>query len=368
MNEEKNALRAHTKMHYILQTFRRGLLRLVRRPVLAVIWLALAALLVGLICSPWLLGLAQGVAIISAVAHTVFLAVFGVLFLLLLLFILGYHPQAWRFYNDLVRIGFVNAAGEAPFLVCTFKTETCNILVFEAKGFPRSKWEDEKSNLETAFNLRIARISEGKDCRTVQLYVVPPTAVLGQNIPFDIRAVPAVDNLVLLGIGLLGPVITDLDKMPHVLIGGSTGSGKSVLLRCIVFQMLYRGAKVLIADYKGGVEYTSEWRRTTTIIDNDDDMIAALDAVIEELGRRKKEYLAHDVRSLPECREKVAHDLPRIVVACDEVAAMLDKTAASKERKGKSSKSKAVCLSSPVRDVLLVFTCSWRPSARTPIS
>ena len=71
MNEEKNALRAHTKMHYILQTFRRGLLRLVRRPVLAVIWLALAALLVGLICSPWLLGLAQGVAIISAVAHTV---------------------------------------------------------------------------------------------------------------------------------------------------------------------------------------------------------------------------------------------------------------------------------------------------------
>ena len=36
MNEEKNALRAHTKMHYILQTFRRGLLRLVRRPVLAV--------------------------------------------------------------------------------------------------------------------------------------------------------------------------------------------------------------------------------------------------------------------------------------------------------------------------------------------
>lgn len=335
MNEEKNALRAHTKVHYVLQTFRRGLLRLIRCPVLAVIWLALAAFLVGLICSPWLLGLAQGVAILSVVAHTVFLTVAGTLFLLLLLYILGYIPGAWRYYRDMVRIDFANAAGEAPFLMSAYQNDSYTILTFESKGFPRNVWEDNKQTLETALNLRIAKISEGKDCRTVQLYVVPPATVLGKNIPFDVRAVPVADNLVLLGIGLLGPVIADLDKMPHVLIGGSTGSGKSVLLRCIVFQMLHRGAQVLIADYKGGVEYTSEWRRATRIIDNDDDMISVLDKVITELDRRKKEYLAHDVRSLPEYRQKVTCDLPRIVVACDEVAAMLDKTGATKDHKAK---------------------------------
>lgn len=335
MNEEKSTLRAQTKLHYILQTFRRGLLRLIHRPALVVVWLALPVLFVGMGCLPWVLGTAHGVSVIPAVAHTLSFVVIGVLLLLLLLFACGYLPHMWQFYNDLVRIGFTNAAGEAPFLMYTYQKNDVVILIFESKGFPRSEWQDRKSELETALNLRIARISEGKDCRTVQLYAVPPTAVLGKNILLDVRSVPVADNLVLLGMGLLGPVIIDLDKMAHTLIGGSTGSGKSVLLRCMVWQMIYRGAWSFIADYKGGVEYGPAWRRATHIIDNDDDMIAALDKALAELDRRKKEYLAHDVRSLTEYRQKVSHDLPRIVIACDEVAAMLDKTGATKERKAK---------------------------------
>ena len=58
-----------------------------------------------------------------------------------------------------------------------------------------------------------------------------------------------------------------------------------------------------------------------------------MSSVVEELERRKKDYLAHDVRSLPEYREKVNREFPRIVVACDEVAEMLDKAGKTKERK-----------------------------------
>lgn len=247
--------------------------------------------------------------------------------------IIGYIPHSWQYYKDMIRIGFFNSAGEAPFLMCTYKTDVCTVLVFEAKGFPRKAWEDRKADLETALNMRIARISEGKDCRTIQLYVVPPTVALGQDIPFNNRLVPPSDNFVILGVGLLGIVKVDLDKAAHILIGGSTGSGKSVLLRCLVWQMMYRGAKVIVADYKGGVEYNSGWRRGVRVVEKDEDTLAELSSVVEELERRKKDYLAHDVRSLPEYREKVNQEFPRIVVACDEVAEMLDKAGKTKERK-----------------------------------
>lgn len=338
MTEEKNALRARTKLHYVLQTFRRGLLRLVHRPLLGLAWLALAALFAAMLFLPWALGNVHGLNFINAVGDSLFVLVFGTALLLLFLCVAGYLPGARQYYDDMVRIGFVNAAGEAPFLMCTYKTETCAILVFEAKGFPRSEWENKKLELETALNLRIARISEGKDCRTVQLYVVPPTVALGQDIPFDFRLLPVDDSLVLLGVGLLGTVIVNLDKEAHILIGGSTGSGKSVLMRCLVWQMMRRGAQVIVADYKGGVEYNSAWRRGVHVVDNDDDMLAALDKAIEELNYRKKEYLEHDVRSLPEYRKKVSRELPRIVIACDEVAAMLDKTGVTKERKASIEK------------------------------
>lgn len=332
MTDEKTILRAHTKLQYVFQTFRRGLLRVIRYPI----WILCLLAFLFIYYSQWIFMImnpVHGLEKISVSLKAVLYAILGLLILLFLIYLIGYIPHSWQYYKDMIRIGFFNAAGEAPFLMCTYKTDVCTVLVFEAKGFPRKAWEDRKADLETALNMRIARISEGKDCRTIQLYVVPPTVALGQDIPFNNRLVPPSDNFVILGVGLLGIVKVDLDKAAHILIGGSTGSGKSVLLRCLVWQMMYRGAKVIVADYKGGVEYNSGWRRGVRVVEKDEDTLAELSSVVEELERRKKDYLAHDVRSLPEYREKVNREFPRIVVACDEVAEMLDKAGKTKERK-----------------------------------
>ena len=92
-----------------------------------------------------------------------------------------------------------------------------------------------------------------------------------------------------------------------------------------------------------------------------------MSSVVEELERRKKDYLAHDVRSLPEYREKVNREFPRIVVACDEVAEMLDKAGKTKERKENIEKLKVIFRRLHGRGVLLASICFWQPSARTPI-
>lgn len=92
-----------------------------------------------------------------------------------------------------------------------------------------------------------------------------------------------------------------------------------------------------------------------------------MSSVVEELERRKKDYLAHDVRSLPEYREKVNREFPRIVVACDEVAEMLDKAGKTKERKENIEKIESYLSTIARQDVLLASICFWQPSARTPI-
>ena len=45
-----------------------------------------------------------------------------------------------------------------------------------------------------------------------------------------------------------------------ILLGGSTGSGKSVLLKLLLMQALRKGAAVYIADFKGGVDFPPAWR------------------------------------------------------------------------------------------------------------
>ena len=70
----------------------------------------------------------------------------------------------------------------------------------------------------------------------------------------------SLDNFVLvLGESLTGPVTVNLAHIPHILLGGSTGSGKSVLLKLLLMQSLYKGAEVYIADFKGGVDFPKVW-------------------------------------------------------------------------------------------------------------
>ncbi|MDR1486832.1 MAG: DNA translocase FtsK [Deltaproteobacteria bacterium] len=94
--------------------------------------------------------------------------------------------------------------------------------------------------------------------RAVSIRIVAPIpgkAVIGIEIPNPIRTMvtlrevvesPAFENqksplTLVLGVDITGiPVVTDLAKMPHLLIAGATGSGKSVGLDCMIMSILYK--------------------------------------------------------------------------------------------------------------------------------
>lgn len=138
-----------------------------------------------------------------------------------------------------------------------------------------------------------------------------------------------------LGVSLVGNVSVDLRKTPHILLGGSTGSGKSRLLKLLVWQALQKGAVVHIADFKGGVDYSPLWHEKCDICVEEDSLLIMLDKLLEELERRKVLFRETGCSDIDSYNQRDGENLRRHILACDEVGEVLDKTGSSKEERAK---------------------------------
>ena len=136
-----------------------------------------------------------------------------------------------------------------------------------------------------------------------------------------------------IGIAADGTVDIDLVRDgPHGLIGGTTGAGKSELLRSLVVGMaLHAGPAHLnfvLVDYKGGATFDAceALPHVVGVITDLDDALAdrALRSLHAELRRREATLRDHSVADLPGLRA-VAPDvvMPRLVVVIDEFAALV---------------------------------------------
>ena len=136
-----------------------------------------------------------------------------------------------------------------------------------------------------------------------------------------------------LGKSYTGPVTVNLAHIPHILLGGSTGSGKSVLLKLLLMQALRKGAEVYIADFKGGVDFPKVWHQKCRMCFTEENLCNILDQLVEELERRKSALKALGCPNIDAYNEIAERPLQRLIFACDEVAEVLDKTGADSERK-----------------------------------
>lgn len=179
----------------------------------------------------------------------------------------------------------------------------------------------------------IASVKEGNDRRTVSLCCVPPEHVFDTIEWHERYILRNEDNKLILGRGLTGDVIIDIDKTPHILIGGNTGSGKSVLVQCLLWQAIQQADVVYVADFKGGVDFSYVWQEFAYIITEETKLLVLLNHLADTLEERKRLFKKVDAANIIEYREKSGDYMQRIVFACDEVAELLDKTGADKARK-----------------------------------
>ena len=173
--------------------------------------------------------------------------------------------------------------------------------------------------------------------RYTQLDAILDAVSAGDDLPEVLKwkdSYLSLDSFVLvLGESYTGPVTVNLAHIPHILLGGSTGSGKSVLLKLLLMQALRKGAEVYIADFKGGVDFSKVWHEKCRMCFTEEDLRYTLDQLAAVLEYRKNAFKALGCPNIDAYNETTEQPLPRLIFACDEVAEMLDKTGADNERK-----------------------------------
>ncbi len=138
------------------------------------------------------------------------------------------------------------------------------------------------------------------------------------------------------------PIITDIEKMPHLLIAGATGSGKSVCINTLIVSILYKAkpedVKMLMIDPKV-VElkvYDGIPHLLIPVVTDAKKAAGALNWAVQEMTDRYNKFAAYPgVRDIQSYNEKIAKlnegvpeeeklkKMPRIVIIVDELADLM---------------------------------------------
>jgi len=135
------------------------------------------------------------------------------------------------------------------------------------------------------------------------------------------------------------PYVTDLASMPHLLIAGTTGSGKSVCINVVITSLIYRlhprelkfifiDPKMLELTVYKGIPYLGE-----KVVTNPKVAERVLNDVVTEMENRYKKLAAAAVRSIVDYNKKqksVEDRLPYIVIIIDELADLMMSTHSSR--------------------------------------
>ena len=248
-----------------------------------------------------------------------------------------FHPFGKRMAKDqLQSIGLTNHAGMVPELLRKKRDKAhprVTIWEFRNQSIPLAEWEDNRAAIEAALDISIIKMTYGKGKSRVLVYAVPAQIDLPEILCWKDKYLSPESFVLVLGESLLGPVTVNLAHIPHILLGGSTGSGKSVLLKLLLMQAMKKGARVYIADFKGGVDFPPLWNRDCRICFEETDLLGLLTDLVAELERRKEIFRTAGCSSIDTYNKSTGESLQRLIFACDEVAEVLDKTGADAERK-----------------------------------
>ncbi len=209
---------------------------------------------------------------------------------------------------------------------------------------------------QPAAGIKVSRISNLADDLAMALSAVsiriiapiPGKDVVGIEIPNKIRQTvyfkeiiespqfAASNSFLSLALGktIAGePFVADLTKMPHLLVAGSTGSGKSVSLNSMICSMLYKATpinvKFLMIDLKmlelsfyDGIPHL-----LLPVVTNAKNAKASLRWLIDEMERRYKMMAEKGVRNIDKYNQKMVKGnmeaIPYIVVVIDELADLM---------------------------------------------
>lgn len=182
--------------------------------------------------------------------------------------------------------------------------------------------------------------------QSVRISPIPGRAVIGIEVPNKLRETVCLREILssegfrktksrlTLGLGkdISGlPVLADLAKMPHLLVAGATGSGKSVSINSMVMSVLYkatpREVKMLMIDPKllELSAYEEIPHLISPVITNPKEAAEGLKKMVFEMERRYRVLAERTARNIESYNLKATDEelLPYIVIIIDELADLM---------------------------------------------
>jgi S-DNA-T family DNA segregation ATPase FtsK/SpoIIIE len=186
----------------------------------------------------------------------------------------------------------------------------------------------------------------GLKAQSIRISAVPNKATIGIEIPNRNREIVSLREMmssgnfvrsasklsIAMGKDIFGkPVVADLARMPHLLVAGATGSGKSVFINSMIMSMLYRAGpdevKMLMIDPKllelsvyDGIPHL-----LAPVVTSPKDASEMLRRMVFEMERRYRVLADKGVRNIDSfnASASAAERLPYIVIIIDELADLM---------------------------------------------
>lgn len=199
-------------------------------------------------------------------------------------------------------------------------------------------------------SVQISKIAALKDDismalqRRVRLLLpIEGKSLIGVEVGNDVRAVVPLKRIIIAqnerekdtcyietGFGVdieYNPQFRTFFSLPHLLVGGTTGSGKSVFLNSLIMEILYRyspaDVRFVLVDFKrvefgiyNGLPHVVGGRA----IDEYDEALRVLELLDKEMERRYELFSKTGVRNLAEYNDLLEKKIPQILVIIDEYA------------------------------------------------
>ncbi len=185
-------------------------------------------------------------------------------------------------------------------------------------------------------SVRVETVVEGKSTSGIEVGNAKPMAVSFKDV-FEVVETNTSDNLLLpIGMDISGNIITSpLNKMPHLLIAGTTGSGKSVLVHSMIMTLIMRNypsqMKLILIDPKQVefIRYQECSHLFCPVISQPEKAVLALKKLVDEMNRRFtvfSKYKAPNIEGYNKIRkgqEALMEEMPYLVCVIDEFADLM---------------------------------------------
>lgn len=247
------------------------------------------------------------------------LAVFCLYFYPILL-VFGYYNRAIRvkYQRIFQKSGITNNLQDTPKLIRINKIDKYRkSYIFDSNGLGIGDFEQKRDRIESAFGIPVESIKHGKNRKHIVVTMTEmemPSSV-SYNSLMSSEVLPK--ESFFLGVSESGILTQKVTELPHMLIAGSTGSGKSVFFKQALMSLLESSEHIqmYLIDLKGGLEMTDfAASPNVKVIKSIDDAVTLLKQVNSEMQKRFDYLEKNGLKSLVPERDKK----DRIIVAVDE--------------------------------------------------